>query len=405
VSLAVPGSEPATGRAVSLRDFGVIYFGNDWFAENRTSSHHVSERLTQRTRVLYIDVPGLRAPKANRRDVVKLCRKLIAAVRGPQRIGQRLWHLSVPQVPFRRLRLVRYINNAIGRLLVRRALRRLRFARTISWFVVPHAGCLAHAFDEAAVVYYCIDDYAALPDVDSALIANMDADLARDADQVFVASSRLLDDKKRLNSTTVLAPHGVDTALFGTAADPLLPVPEVTRTLARPIVGFFGLIEAWIDLDLIGEIAERRPDWTFLMVGRVAVDPKRLTMMSNVRFVGAQPYRNLPNWAKTFDVAIMPYRLTRQVLNSAPLKLREYLATGKPVVAVPLPGIEQFAGLVRTARGTEEFIRQIEMALQSESASARARRMEVTATMTWDARVSEVIDIVEHRIAQKEQRQ
>jgi glycosyltransferase involved in cell wall biosynthesis len=393
------------GRSVSLSDFGVIYFGNDWFAENRTSSHHISERLAQRTRVLYIDVPGLRAPKANRRDALKLCRKLLAAVRTPQQIEERLWHLSVPQVPFRRLHLVRSINIAIGRFLVRRAVRRLRFARTISWFVVPHAGCLAHAFDEAAVIYYCIDDYAALPDVDSALIANMDADLARDADQVFVASSRLLDDKKQLNNTTVLAPHGVDTALFGTASDPQLAIPDVTRTLAHPIVGFFGLIEAWIDLGLIGDIAERRPDWTFLMVGRVAVDTRRLATMPNVRFVGPQPYRSLPNWAKTFDVAIMPYRLTRQVLNSAPLKLREYLATGKPVVAVPVPGIEEFAGLVRTARGTEEFIREIEMALWSDSASARARRMTATATMTWDARVGEVIDIVEHRIAQKERRQ
>ena len=85
--------------------------------------------------------------------------------------------------------------------------------------------------------------------------------------------------------------------------------------------------------------------------------------MPNVRFVGPQPYHSLPNWAKTFDVAIIPYRLTRQVLNSAPLRLREYLATGKPVVAVPVPDIERFAGLVRTACGTQEFIRQIELAL------------------------------------------
>ena len=402
-AISATSAEPRARRSVPLGEFGVIYFGNDWFAENRTSSRHVAEHLAQRTTVLYIDVPGLRAPKANRRDVLKLCRKLLSALRRPTRIGERLWHLSVPQIPFRRLGSVRRLNLAIGRFLVGRAVRGLGFTRTISWFVVPHAGSLARAFHEAAVIYYCIDDYAALPDVDGPLVANMDARLARDADQVFVASSRLLEEKRQLNSTTMLAPHGVDVALFQKASDPQLPIPDAARALAHPIIGFFGLIEAWIDLDLIGDLAERRPDWTFLMVGRVAVDTGRLKGMPNIRFVGPQPYRSLPNWAKTFDVAIIPYRSTRQVLNSAPLKLREYLATGKPVVAVPLPDIERFAGLVRTAHGTEEFMREIEVALRSDSASDRARRMDATATMTWDARVAEVVDIVEYRLGQKEQ--
>ena len=125
--------------------------------------------------------------------------------------------------------------------------------------------------------------------------------------------------------------------------------------------------------------------------------------LPNVVFAGPQPYRSLPNWAKAFDVAIIPYRLTRQVMNSAPLKLREYLATGKPVVAVPAPEIERFAGLVRVARGPEQFIKEIEEALANDTEADRARRIEATSSMTWDARVSEVVEIVEHRIWQKEQ--
>jgi glycosyltransferase involved in cell wall biosynthesis len=121
-----------------------------------------------------------------------------------------------------------------------------------------------------------------------------------------------------------------------------------------------------------------------------------------VVFAGPQPYRTLPAWAKAFDVAIIPYRLTRQVLNAAPLKLREYLATGKPVVAVPAPEIERFAGLVRIALSPEQFISQIEDALANDTDADRARRIEATSTMTWDARVEEAVKIVEHRIWQKE---
>ena len=101
-------------------------------------------------------------------------------------------------------------------------------------------------------------------------------------------------------------------------------------------------------------------------------------------------------------MAIIPYRLTRQVVNSAPLKLREYLATGKPIVAVLDAEIERFAGFVRIARGAEQFITEIEDALVNDTAAERARRIEATSTMTWEARISEVVAIVEHRIRQKE---
>ena len=394
----------SVGGSMSLRQFGIIYFGNDWFAENRTSSHHIAERLAERTRVLYVDSPGLRAPKANARDLRKLWRKLIAAAKRPRAIRERLWQMSVPQIPFRRLRFVRRANVALGKFLVGRALKRLGFARTVSWFAVPHPAFLANAFDEAAVVYYCIDDYAALPDVDARAVAEMDEHLTSRADQVFVASSRMLQAKRSVKPSTVLAPHGVDVALFRAASDRQLSIAPGARNLPRPVVGFYGLIEEWIDLDLIADLAERRPRWTFLMIGRLAVDPGRLKGLPNVVFAGPQPYLSLPSWAKAFDVAIIPYRLNRQVMNSAPLKLREYLATGKPVVAVPAPEIERFAGLVRVAEGPEQFINQIEESLVNDTDADRARRIEATAAMTWEARVSEIVDVVEHRIQQKERK-
>src|SRR5262249_11061578 len=155
------------------------------------------------------------------------------------------------QIPFRRLPLVRRVNVALGTLLVKRALKRLGFGRTVSWFAVPHPGFLARTFDEAAVIYYCIDDYAALPDVAARAVAEMGAHLTRQADQVFVASSVMLQAKQPLKPSTVLAPHGVDAALFRTASDPRLPVAQGARHLRRPVVGFYGLIEEWIDLDLI----------------------------------------------------------------------------------------------------------------------------------------------------------
>jgi glycosyltransferase involved in cell wall biosynthesis len=117
--------------------------------------------------------------------------------------------------------------------------------------------------------------------------------------------------------------------------------------------------------------------------------------------VGAQPYESLPNWAKSFDVAIIPYRDTRQVRHANPLKLREYLATGCPVVATPNPEVERFREWVRIARNPQEFLEQVEAALAAEPATAAEARMAAVGSMTWDARVRAVLDVVSARVTEK----
>ena len=116
--------------------------------------------------------------------------------------------------------------------------------------------------------------------------------------------------------------------------------------------------------------------------------------MPNVMFAGPQPYESLPEWAKAFDVAIIPYRLTHQVLHANPLKLREYLATGKPVVTVSTPAIRQFAGYVHVAESQEQFLNGIERALAEDSELDRVRRMQAVAGLSWDCRVEEVLRMV-----------
>lgn len=384
----------------ALRDCGVIYFGNDWHAENRTSSHHVAARLAQRMPVLYVDSPGMRAPSASGRDFKRALRKLAAAFRRPREVAPGLWHCTVPQLPFRRVPGVDSFNRWFGRWAVRRARRALPVRRLISWFVVPHPGFLAGRLGEALCVYYCIDDYAAHPGVDPELIGRRDAALSRRADLLFVAPPALLEAKRALNPNTVYAPHGVDVALFGRAADPATEVAPAAAGLAHPVVGYIGSLHEWIDLELMAWLARARPAWTFLCVGHAATDVSALAALPNVRLAGPQPYGELPRWARAFDVAIIPYRLNRQVANANPLKLREYLATGKPVVSVRNPEIEKFARWVRIADGREAFLAALDAALASDTPAAAAERMAAVADQTWDRRVEEVLARVVAALAQ-----
>jgi glycosyltransferase involved in cell wall biosynthesis len=381
--------------------YPIVYFGNDWSAENRTSSHHIAARLAARHPLLYVDCPGLRAPQASGRDLKKLWRKLVGAARPPRQVGPQMWQMVLPQLPFRRLPFAALANRVVGAFLVRRAMRYVGMKQPLIWFTVPHPGVLLGQLGERFSVYYCVDDYSALPGVEREAVRSLDQALTRGAGQVFVTSLALEDAKRDINPSVTYSPHGVDVEHFGHATAPDLPVAAPLRGLMHPVIGFFGLIEGWLDLDLVEHLARARPSWSFVLVGRVAVDVSRLRALGNVHFPGPQPYSELPAWAKAFDVAIYPGGNNDFVKNANPLKIREYLATGKPVVSVWSREIERLASVVRTAKTRESFLEQIEDALTNDTTEARAARRQSVAAMSWEARVEEVERVVEARMEQQ----
>lgn len=378
-----------------LDGYSIVYFGNDWAAENRTSSHHIAKRLAARFPLLYVDSPGLRAPQGTGRDLRKIFAKLGQAVRAPQQIGAHFWRCTVPQIPFRGAPGVTLANHAFSRLAVRRAMRAVGFGKRILWFAVPHPGFLAGSLGEDLVVYYCIDDYAAHPGVDPIAVREMDDALTKRADRLFVAPPALVDAKRLLNASATYSPHGVDSDLFGLANLDSTPVAPGASALPKPLIGFFGSVADWIDVPLIAELAASRPAYTILLVGHVATNVDALRALPNVHLVGPQKYESLPMWAKAFDVAIIPYRRNQQVQNANPLKLREYLATGRPIVSVASPEIEKFATVVSIASDNDDFVRRIDAALAADSPTARLARIDSVRHMTWDARVSEAVAVVD----------
>jgi glycosyltransferase involved in cell wall biosynthesis len=378
----------------------IIYFGNDWAAENRTSSHHVARWLAKRYDVIYVESPGLRAPKGTGRDLKKLVSKVGLALRGPRPTPEGLQVQTMLQIPFHGSDLVRRANRHLLVASLKLLLKLRGVKNPITWFVVPHMAPVAGQLGERLSVYYCIDDYAALPDVDVQAVRAMDDALTRKADLVFVASDTLLEKKRSLNADTHVSPHGVDYDHFVKAQDPSLATPEDVAKLPRPIIGFFGLIERWIELDLIKYMAEKRPHWTFLMIGRIAVPEAEVPRLPNIHYLGRRPYETLPAYGKAFDVAIIPYHLTQQVLHSNPIKLREYLAMGKPIVSVSVPEIDKFSDHVAIARTHEEYLAKVDAAVANGLSAERIKsQTERASTMTWDANLRKVIAVVEDRLA------
>lgn len=378
----------------ALRGYSVIYFGNDWFAENRTSSHHIARRLSSLVPVLYIETPGIRAPQSTARDLRKLWRKLRAGFAPPKKVHEKLYVQTIPQIPFRKLPLVNLVNRMAGRWLARRAAAKLGFTRRLSWFVTPQPGALARRLGEALTVYYCIDDYASYPGMDPVAIQALDDELTRRSDIVFVAPVGLVEAKRALNAAVRYSPHGVDSSLFAQASDPATKPPEAAPAVRHPVIGYFGTIGEWMDFELVSFLAKARPEWTFLFVGFASADVSALRQHPNVVLAGPQRYEELPRWASLFDAAIYPQRVNRQVKHSNPLKIREYLATGKPVVSVTTPETAKLSGLLYLADRPEDYLAAIERALAEDSPARRSERMEAMKPLSWDARFQETIATV-----------
>jgi glycosyltransferase involved in cell wall biosynthesis len=373
-----------------------LYFGNHWFAENRTSSHQIARQIAKRYRVHYFECPGLRAPGGSGRDVKKVFAKLWGFVRGARTTEHGIKVRTLLQLPLHRFALVRWINRVLLRATVKGVMWREGIRNPITWFHVPHLPQLVGSLGERTAVYCCIDDYSALPGVNEDAIRAMDDETTRRADIVFLASHTLLAGKRTLNANTRLSPHGVDVEHFARALDPSRLVPADVADLKGPVVGFFGLIEKWIDLDLVAHLAVKRPDWNFVLIGRVAVPADQIPTRPNIRYLGVRPYDTLPDYGARFDAAIIPYRLTRQVLHANPIKLREYLAMGKPVVSVSTPEIDKYADVVAIARDPEEFLVKLDRVLAGTPSKIEAsRRVARVATESWPARVDRVLETLE----------
>jgi len=382
----------------------ILYFGNNWFSDNRTSSHHIARQLSRYSRLLYVEVPGLRPPAANSRDLRRLVTKVTGALSRHVELDGAITVRTLLQLPFHGSTATRALNGITSTVLTRAALRRERLTNPLIWCTVPQVSAFVEHIPRSLLVYHCIDDYSALPGVDTTAVRALDERLSLQADLMGAASRPVFEAKQHLrgNRPTLLMPHGVDVEHFGTARNKSIPEPPDLAGLPRPLIGFYGLIERWIDLGLVGWLAERMPQATFVMIGRVAVPRESVPQAPNIVYLGPKPYESLPSYGRFFDAAIIPYHLTDQVIAANPLKLREYLAMGLPVVSVSTPEIDRFADLVAVTRTREEFLSALLRALDNGRDDAlTARRLQAVRESSWESRVREFVGHVETALSMR----
>lgn len=253
----------------------------------------------------------------------------------------------------------------LQRQLVDEFIQRERISDFVAWYYTPMAMLFTDHLKPRLTVYDCMDELSAFWGAPKQLL-DQEKRLMQRAGLVFTGGYSLYEAKQNRHAHVFAFPSSIDFTHFSAARNPQ-PDPADQRGVANPRIGFSGVIDERFDHELLSEVARRRPEWQFIMIGPVVkIDPALLPQTPNVHYLGMKSYKELPAYFSNWNVAILPFALNDSTKYISPTKTPEYLAAGLPVVSTPIRdvvrtyGSEDFAQIAGTA---DEFEAAIETAL------------------------------------------
>jgi glycosyltransferase involved in cell wall biosynthesis len=289
---------------------------------------------------------------------------------------------------------------------VRKCLKRLGFKDTVLFIWHPRYADLVGEFDEILSCYYVDDEfssYVGMSDKERERVIAQENELLRKVDVVFANGPALLAEKNQYGNAISL-PMSADFDLFSRGHLESTRIPEDIDKIPHPRIGHIGNINDKIDFRLLKLMAVAQPKWSFVLVGPVnvrsaenRVDLEALKALPNVYFLGAKPRELLPNYVKGLDVCMMGYRTDGWAHYIYPLKLHEYLASGKPIIGSGLPSFQEFKDVMWIAETPEEWLRGIQAAIDEKNPHMVSRRIQVA----YDNRLEKRIEVIEKTLEEK----
>lgn len=269
------------------------------------------------------------------------------------------------------------------------------------WFYTPMALPLADPLAPQGVVYDCMDELAAFRFAPPELLQR-ESDLFARADLVFTGGHSLFEAKRTRHPNVHCFPSSVDAAHFGRAARPGSPEHDAQAYLGHPRLGYFGVIDERVDLDLVAALADAHADWQVVMVGPVVkIDPASLPRRANIHWLGQRDYAELPELVAGWDVCLMPFALNESTRFISPTKTLEYLAAGRPVVSTPIRDVVvPYAGIVAIADTPQAFVAACENALvrtPEEAATEAAAVQKLLARTSWDGTATAMAELLQEQ--------
>jgi UDP-galactopyranose mutase len=272
------------------------------------------------------------------------------------------------------------------RALIDELVERERIVDYLLWYYTPMALAFTDHLSPQTVVYDCMDELSAFKGA-PAVLAQREVELLRRASLVLTGGQSLFEAKRHQHANIHPFPSSVDAAHFALARQ-ISSEPADQAALPRPRLGFFGVIDERMDLELLDSVAALRPDWHLVIVGPVVkIDPASLPRRTNLHYLGAKTYEELPHYIAGWDVALLPFARNEATRFISPTKTPEYLAAGKPVVSTSIRDVVRPYGeqrLVRIADDAPAFVRACVAAMAEDAAKRTTRADAFLRQTSWD---------------------
>jgi glycosyltransferase involved in cell wall biosynthesis len=322
----------------------------------------------------------------------KLKRKAKSIFTGLKKSDAGFWVFSPFSLPVHHIPFARGFNLLILRWQINRITRKLGIKNPVVWVACPAACEVAINMKKAKLVYQRTDRFEEYPNVDTGVISEYDRKLKQAADLTVFVSRALYEQEQRQCKRAIFLDHGVDYEMFAEAEKDHRKPADIAG-IKGPIVGFFGGIDDHTsDIAFLEKVVTLLPEMSFVFIGKASSDCSVLKSHSNVLMLGQKPYQDIPSYGRCFDAAIMPWRQNRWIEACNPIKLKEYLALGKPVISTPFPQLREYKDVVYEAGTPEEFSAKIKQAIEEDCPRLIAARKEKVRNQTWDSKAQLVLN-------------
>jgi glycosyltransferase involved in cell wall biosynthesis len=391
-----------------LRDQSIICFGGeDWWYHHPHSKAHLMRKFARDgNKVIFVNSISMGLPGLKHKDLLpRIKRKLGSYSKLARQTEEGITVVSPASLPFFGSAAARRVNRRLLGAQIGKLARSRGLSKPILWIAIPTAAEMIGTLDEAVVVYQVSDKYDANTmdhATDPSLIRRLHEHAIDAADLVFYSGRKLFNEATRGCDRSYLLEQGVDYEHWCRVGEGTIEVASEVAAIPPPRLGYFGAIEPWlVDQELIKRAARERPEWQWIFIGNKSRGLE-IEELPNTHFLPPVAYAELPRYAAGFDVCVLPWE-TEQSFTSygSAIKVREYLATGKPVVIAPLPEYEPMGDVLRIARSREEFLRLVEEALRETDPVMKEKRRAAVASGTWEARAIWVGNLIERVLQAK----
>jgi hypothetical protein len=379
----------------------IIFSTADWDNPFWTNKQHMAKTFEKHGhKVIYVDSLGIRKPKVDKRDFFRILKRFKSLFKPYTKVSDNIWRVSPFILPFHSIPIIRKFNDIFLSIIIKLLMLFLNFKEYIIWTYSPVSDSVIDKFLPMKVIYHCVDDLSALPNVDKENLKKRERNLIAKSDYIFTTSINLFEDIKPYNENTFYQNNVCDYDHFSKAKNSNFKLPEDLEEIKEPRIIFVGAISSYkVNFDLLSNIASKHHKWNFVMIGQIGEGQPEtnisiLEKNKNIHMIGPKNYKDIPKYLHFSDAAIIPANINDYTKSMFPMKFFEYLSSGLQVVSTNLDSLKDYENIAFISKNDNDFERYLEDIIDNKITKSNDKIYNECIKHTWGARYNTMMKII-----------